>query len=388
MSFTLHVQNLRALRRVEWAPEGTCALVGANGSGKSTLLQALRFLNVAVSRGVEEGFRQTFVSSYGLRSRSAEEGASITIRYVTDNGAWAVELNPRGTSIAWPAAEGFRAQRDLLRSWSRPEGLAHATPVGGEPVGGEPFPIGRSANLAVEQLALSELDDWRIPAAALVSAFERIRVYHDPDIWSLRMQGSPTSADSLLHRRGQNAFAVLRTWHERREHRHRHQFVLDGMRAAFPSICGDLDFESAGQTTFVRLWPPGSELPTPIANEANGVLALLVYLCDIASGEPGGLVAIDEPENSLHPHALRELLASAEAWSQTHATTIVLATHSPVILNELSDAPERVWVMRTNAGDTPNPTRLDQLKNPDWLRHFSLGTLYANGELGSNDDAA
>jgi predicted ATPase len=187
------------------------------------------------------------------------------------------------------------------------------------------------------------------------------------------MQGSPTTGESQLHSRGINAFAVLRMWKERREYRHRHEFVLDGLRAAFPSICGDLDFESAGQI---------------IASEANGVLAMLVYLCDIASGELDGLVAIDEPENSLHPHAIRELLAGANAWSDAYGTTIVLATHSPVLLNELTATPERVWVVRTHAGGEPNPMRLDKLENPDWLRNFTLGTLYANGELGSNDDVA
>jgi predicted ATPase len=383
VSFTLHVENLRALRRVEWAPQGVCALVGANGSGKSTLLQVLRFLNVAVTRNAEEAFRQTFMSSYGLRNRWAADVEAISIRVEIDGTTWAVGLNPGGSSITWPAAEELVPAEASAIRWTRREGGAQLE-YGGDLV----QQIGNTTNLAIQLLALSNREEWRKPAAKFVHAFERLRVFHDPDLWTLRIQGSSTATEPLLHSRGINAFAVLRMWNERREHRHRLQFVLDGLRAAFPTICGDLDFESAGQTTFVRLWPPGRELPTPIANEANGVLALLVYLCDIASGEPGGLVALDEPENSLHPHAIRELLTAAEAWSEAYDTTAVFATHSPVILNELTGAPERVWVMRTNPGVEPNPTRLDKLKNPDWLRNFTLGTLYANGELGSNDDAA
>jgi predicted ATPase len=334
VSFTLHVENLRALRRVNWAPEGVCALVGPNGSGKSTLLQVLRFLALTATRRPEEAARQTFGSAYGLRNRSADDADEITIGFDSGGSTWATTLVTSGTSIEF---SGFAESGDQPR---------------------------------------------------VADLFKRFHVYHDPDLWSLRMQGSPMTGDSHIHSRGLNVFAVLRLWNERREHRHRQQFVLEGLRAAFPSVCGDLDFESAGQTTFVRLWAPGSELPTPIANEANGVLAMLVYLCNIASGEPGGLVAIDEPENSLHPHAIRELLAAANAWSEAYDTTIVLATHSPVILNELTGSPERVWVMRQDAGDEPDPKRLDQLKNPDWLRNFALGTLYASGELGSNDDAA
>lgn len=335
MSFTLHVENLRALRWVEWSPEGVCALVGANGSGKSTLLQVLRFLNLVVTRSDEEAFRRTFGSSYGLRSRLADDGDHVRVAMQIRDTTRGMVLIPTGSTVR----------------------------------------------------VIHELEGDDVPEPEFDRTFARLCVYHDPDLWALRMHGSPTG-EPQLHSRGLNAFAVLRGWNERREHRHRHQFVLDGLRTAFPGACSDLDFESAGQTTFVRVWAPGTELPTPIANEANGLLAMLVYLCDIASGEPGGLVAIDEPENSLHPHAIRELVAAAEDWSSTYDTTVVLTTHSPVILNELTATPERVWVMRANAGDDPNPTRLDKLKNPDWLRNFALGTLLANGELGSNDDAA
>ena len=42
--------------------------------------------------------------------------------------------------------------------------------------------------------------------------------------------------------------------------------------------------------------------------------------------------------------------------------------------------------MRTDAGDEPNPIRLDNFKDRDWLGHFMLGDLYADGEIGSNID--
>ena len=64
----------------------------------------------------------------------------------------------------------------------------------------------------------------------------------------------------------------------------------------------------------------------------------------------------------------------------------MFATHSPVILNVLNGQPDRVWVMRTDAGDEPNPIRLDKFKDRDWLGHFMLGDLYADGEIGSNID--
>jgi predicted ATPase len=106
------------------------------------------------------------------------------------------------------------------------------------------------------------------------------------------------------------------------------------------------------------------------------------------------VVAIDEPENSLHPYALRAFLRRTSRWARQHKLTVLLATHSTVLLDELT--PEQVYVMK----GTPVPTRLDQLCNSDWLKtfqfklennqyhlsDFKLGDLYEHGELGSNED--
>lgn len=393
MAATLIVKNLRALRNVAWSPEGVCALVGPNGAGKSTLLLTLKFLHLSALRGVEESFRRTFGGSYGLRNRTASEDEKIELSLKLGELLWGLELETRGPSISWPVAETFEDPNSPSESWQR--GVDSGDLVSSQLIEADDknyhvvdrIPVGRSSNLAIDLLARTYPTESSGPQRFL-SFISNARVFHDPDLWSLRTQGSPTTAGPELDSRSQTAFAVLHTWNSRREHRHRYQFVVEGLQAAFPSACADLDFETAGQTVFARTWAAGSEWPTPIASEANGVLAMLVYLCNIASGEPEGLIALDEPENSLHPFALRELVRAAEAWSEAYATTIVFATHSPVILDALGGQPERVWVMRNDAGDSPNPTRLDRLKNPEWLQHFAFGSLYANGELGSNDDAA
>jgi predicted ATPase len=47
----------------------------------------------------------------------------------------------------------------------------------------------------------------------------------------------------------------------------------------------------------------------------------------VASTDSGDLIAIDEPENALHPHAIKLLLEHMREWSQRYSTTILLATH-------------------------------------------------------------
>ena len=46
------------------------------------------------------------------------------------------------------------------------------------------------------------------------------------------------------------------------------------------------------------------------------------------------IIAIDEPENNLHPYAFRVFLRRAERWAQKYELTILLATHSIIKKNK------------------------------------------------------
>lgn len=111
---------------------------------------------------------------------------------------------------------------------------------------------------------------------------------------------------------------------------------------------------------------------------------MLVLLCDLAAADDGGLVAIDEPETALHPYAIQTFVRYAEGEARKRGLRVVLSTHSPVLLDAFIGAPGRVYVL--DGHTWPGPTPLDQLKNPEWLRQFRLGELYADGQFGSNDD--
>jgi predicted ATPase len=95
-------------------------------------------------------------------------------------------------------------------------------------------------------------------------------------------------------------------------------------------------------------------------------------------------VAIDEFENSLHPHAIRVLIEYIRDRAAKRDLTVLLASHSPVVLDQFRECPSQAIVM-----DPVNPpTPLDKLENPDWLAQFSLGELYANENIGAIKSAS
>jgi predicted ATPase len=96
--------------------------------------------------------------------------------------------------------------------------------------------------------------------------------------------------------------------------------------------------------------------------------------------QPGSLIAIDEFENTLHPYAIQVLIDAFRDWAYENDLTICMATHSPVVLDEFKDEPEKVFVIEH--GLETVPMALTELCNPDWLAHFTLGRLFAHGDFG------
>jgi hypothetical protein len=205
--------------------------------------------------------------------------------------------------------------------------------------------------------------------------------HHFETVFSaIRRSGSPLGNDTELDANGSNVFTVLRNWKAGdRGHEERIKFVREGLRLAFPSLFEELDFESAGQVVTARFYMPGNDKPVPFHLAPTGLLAGLLHLTAVASTGKDATLAIDEFENSLHPHAIRVLIEHIRERAAKLNLTVLLASHSPVVLDQFRDCPSQAIVM-----DPVNPpTPLDKIEDPEWLAQFSLGELYAHENIGA-----
>jgi predicted ATPase/GTPase SAR1 family protein len=373
--FTLRVRHLRALRSVNWTPAPVSLLVGANGAGKTTTLLALRLMRQAYERGLPEAVRNVLGGSHNMRSWGAPDEEPVELGLQLGIAQWQVSLTPRDGSVDSAAEERLLDDGEVVFERNALGVLRYGDQLVKTDEG---------------QTALRVLMDRGAidPALRTVAAFlGKVSIYHEPDLASLRKQGSDASDDRALRPRAENVLAVLRRWSQDRSEQHRYEFVVAGMTAAFPNSFSSIDFQQVGNTLNARFYRRGSEQPSWIADEATGMLQMLVLLCCVAGTEDGGVVAIDEPENGLHPYAQRAFLRRARQWATQHHVTVLLATHSLVLLDEFSSQPEAVFVMKAaEEGEPTIPTALDRLCNPDWLAGFQFGDLYEQGEIGSNDD--
>lgn len=369
MGFTLEVDNYRALRKVNWSPSGVCAITGPNGSGKTTLLSVMEFLRHFLERGIQSA-AQLSGGAYGIRNQKASPEDVISLRLKHADWDWLTHLTPSAPALA---ADDFLFHGGTLIAEQKKQADT-AFIRGFELPYTENSVLSNTMRLlhAEDRESLNRLD-------RLVSGF---KLHQYPAIESLRTTGSLVTADLSLHSNGQNAFSVLRNWKAgRREDEQRFLFVREGLRECFPELFEDLEFLSAGQTVTVRLFFRGLREPVDASAAPHGLLVALLHLCAVASVPEHGAVAIDELENGLHPFAIQTLLELMRSRAQTRDLTVLLATHSPVVLNTFNTDPGRVYIMEPGHDVLPVP--LDKHSNPEWLAHFALGDLYINQSFGA-----
>jgi predicted ATPase len=313
------------------------ALIGPNDSGKSTVLRALRTLSFLASGGLAQA--QVDVLKRAVQaSRNRKSKLAVSVATHT----WYVDATSGG--FAWNSS--MRAES--------PDGQAWQTSDSFEPLyGSRPAPEILHA-LSGGQLLRLDPDALRAPHS-LIPDSQPLRFVDE------RGTGLPALYDAVLAR-------DLRAY----------QAINADLCRLFPDVESirlvTVDPHTKGMG--VKL-VDGTFVPAELMSE--GLLyylafAVLPYL------EPTSLLLIEEPENGLHPARIAEVVQVLRAISRK--TQIILATHSPLVVNELS--PEEVTVVTRSRKGGTRATRIKDVPNfEERAKVYALGELwlsYADGK--------
>ena len=370
----IQIKNLRVLSEVDWSPSGVCLLAGPNGSGKSTLLRALQFPRFSYRDGRTDAL-QYLGGASNLRQLGASDDAPVVFEFAEGDTRWRIEVPIEGAGVHPYFGELVHSAEVVHIEARRYEGKIEYQ--------GRIF-----SRTTGDQSAIRRI--WPVPPPAfapLLTRMMNVRVHYSYSLEAARQQGvGPGTPNEYLHPTGRNLWAVLRHWQDQGETAPEGalalEFVKEETRKAFPDIFADFWFdETTGEPRF-RV--PGQEQGLQVHLAADGLLVGLMHLTATAGARAGSILAFDEMENQLHPHAIRSILAAMRARADELDLTIILTTHSPVLMNEFKDDEESFYVLDRPAGSTaPLPTPLSTLKDPDWLRHFALGDLYDREEFAA-----
>ncbi|EDN71469.1 conserved hypothetical protein [Beggiatoa sp. PS] len=364
--FRLLIQNYRVLKSVDFETHDVSLIVGPNGSGKSTFLNSLTVLKNTLFGGFGYALNQDG-GPQGFQNFNLLNTPTLYSLQINDI-QWEISPEVSNDGVKHPLPERIKLQGELV---------AKVAP------GNTSF-LYRYVNFSVlkEKTALqkiSEAEGYTRELDIFIHALSHYRYYHDYQLKTLLYSGSPLQNETELHPNGLNAFDVLRTWQADKPFTEKYQFIRETLQETFPFF-QDFGFETAGQTVSLKIYT--GEFHIPLLHVSNGFLVFLLHLTAICSASENSIVSIDEPENGLHPYGIKQLISACQEWSAIKNVTILLATHSPVMLNQFNDCPENVFVM--GADKNSQVTRLDQLRDPEWLSFYSLGDLYGN-EFGIQD---
>jgi predicted ATPase len=234
-----------------------------------------------------------------------------------------------------------------------------------------------------DQSILSQLRDVeRYPYIAhLADWFSGIRLYRD---WVFGRYASAREAqpielqDEYLEEDAGNLGAVLKRL---KAHPVSRPKVDAAIRALYDGITELLirNYESEEKVTFLVTEESGRVIPASRLSDGTiRYLSLLAILCD---PNPAPFVCIEEPELGLHPDlipTIAELLIDA-----SERTQLIVTTHSADLITALGSVPESVVVCERGIDGT-TLKRLEAERLKKWLEKYTLGHLWAMGEIGGN----
>jgi ABC-type uncharacterized transport system ATPase subunit len=332
----LRVQNYGCIRDLTLSLTPLHALIGPNDSGKSTVLMAVRTLTTLAA------------GSLTAADDSGKLGVAVAV-----NPNFVIE-GALGEGEGWRigANGGVYYQEALPGSAANPvrQGLNFTYGAQVFAPGQGPWTVARSSAVrsALEGSILLRLEpDALRMATNLIAEGQPLRLQNELGL------GLPAVYDAIITR---NLPAYSR--------------ISERLTELYPTV-KSLSLKNPSQSTKAM----GAQLRDGHWVGADFMSeGMLYYLAFAALPHltPAAMILIEEPENGLHPARIREVMQVLREISKT--TQVLLATHSPLVINELD--PDEVTIL-TRKPDEGTKGRLIK----DTPNFAARSKVYALGEL-------
>lgn len=115
---------------------------------------------------------------------------------------------------------------------------------------------------------------------------------------------------------------------------------------------------------------------------SDGTLRVLAIAAALLSAPEGGLVAVEEIDNGVHPSRAQGLLEHIAKIARKRGVRLLMTTHNPALLDALPDAavPNVVFCFRDPKNGASQLVRLQDIENyPSLLARGKVGRLLTRG---------
>jgi len=368
----IHVTGYRSVRNLRLHLSQINVLTGANGTGKTNLYNSVFLLAKAAAGGfaqvvAEEGGMPSVLWAGARKSRSLGairmEPVRMTLGIKTDTFSYELMCGlPKQTS---GEKSSFSLDPEVKeeRVWmDAPHGLKvtffERSPKGAWILDNDERLADYSGELLPTESVLSQLREPHLypELSSLRAEISRWRFYHHfrTDAESPLRHPQVGVRTPVLAHDGRDLAAALQTINEVGQSQDLHEAI----RQAFPGASLEIEHDEDTGMFAVLLRMPGLRRPLRARELSDGTLRYLCLLAALLSPHPPSLLALNEPETSLHPDLLEPLARQlvnagkySQLWVVTHSQRLAelvekFSGESPIKL-ELIGGETRVLGQRT-----------------------------------------
>ncbi len=381
----VRVDNFLSLQRARVALGDLNVLVGPNGAGKTNFLRVVQFLGDTARLDLGPAIhRWGGFDRLRFRGEGSTGGVRIHVeakvtRHASDNAPDEYTLS-------------FWMQRRVLRRteafmYKRTRGAGRRITVRGRrmEIVDDDVPSATRRELAGSSAALSTLPrlgraEGADQVEAVAQLFQTFRVFEVDAVAArrpaplsegpVRLESDAANLAAFLHRLSTEHAEVFDLLQEDLA------YILPGLRAIrFEPIGG------ATEAVAVRLEERGLTGSTPLGAASFGTIRALALLAMLHDPDPPKLTCVEEVDHGLHPHALDRIVLRLRG--ATRRTQLLLATHSPALVNRLDPSELIVCERDPESGASMIPA-VDprEVAACASAAELGLGELWFSGVLG------
>lgn len=393
-------KNFLSLKHIDVSLGDLNVLVGPNGSGKTNFLNIFRFIgDIARSDLVPAieafgGFDSVvFRGALGKYQRRIElhlEGVMTEHAHDNARDEYTLKFWPRAASFDPKIFALFRSEEVVLK---RKSGRGRRITLSGRSVDvvdlnkTSNMPIGKSSQKIEVQETSSGLailrrlgKTYEAPQIEKIAQiFETLRLF-DVSVTAARRPASTGGAQKLSADASNIAAFLI--------------YLKENQPAVFELVKEDVAFVLPGFRDFefhriggadeaVRLDIREAPLSgtTPLARASFGTIRAIALFAMLHDPHPPRLTCLEEVDHGLHPHALDRLVERLREASRR--TQIIVATHSPALVNRLRAEELIVFQRDPETGATVRPEITPaEIKEMEEASGYGLGELWFSGAIG------
>lgn len=397
---SLHLRNLLSFGpdSGEIPLEPLNVLIGPNASGKSNVIEAISLLHAA-PRDLQALIREGGgVKEWLWKGGDSDRAAEIEAVIAYPNGTMDLRyrlvfaLLGQRFEIIDEAIENERPNRgqDVPYFYYRYQDghpVLNVQSVDGEEDAGSSHKRGRverrlrREDLNPEQSVLSQRKDPdQYPEVTyLIEQYGRVRIFGEWHLGRRTEPRRPQPTDLPSDFLGEDASNLALVVNNLQNYSEVEESFNEHLRRFYPRA-RRVTATIEGNTVQLGLHEDGLSESIPATRLSDGTLRYLCLLTVLLHPKPPPLVCIEEPELGLHPDimpTLAELMVDASQRMQ-----LIVTTHSEALVSALSSVPEAVAICERGEDGGTVIRRLEEESLREWLDRYTLGDLWAMGELG------